>query len=60
MSDTPISSIESHFSDLLDPRTDRHRIRHKLTDMVVIAISAVICGADSWVTVESFGHAKFS
>jgi len=27
--------------------------------MVVIAISAVICGADSWVTVESFGHAKF-
>ncbi len=59
MSDTPITSIESHFSELPDPRTDTHRIRHKLTDMVVIAISAVICGADSWVTVESFGHAKF-
>ena len=27
-------------------------------DMVVIAISTVICGADSWVAVESFGHAK--
>lgn len=59
MPDNPIASIESHFSDLPDPRTDRHRIRHQLTDMVVIAISAVICGADSWVTVESFGHAKF-
>ena len=59
MPDNPIASIESHFSDLPDPRTDRHRIRHQLTDMVVIAISAVICGADNWVTVESFGHAKF-
>ena len=59
MSDTPIPSIASHFSDLPDPRTDLHRIRHQLMDMVVIAISAVICGADSWVTVESFGHAKF-
>ena len=59
MSDKPIASIASHFSDLPDPRTDRHRIRHQLTDMVVIAISAVIYGADSWVTFESFGHAKF-
>ena len=59
MRDTPIASIASHFSDLPDPRTDRHRIRHQLMDMVVIAICAVICGADSWVTVESFGHAKF-
>ena len=37
MSDPPIASIESHFSELPDPRTDTHRIRHKLTDMVVIA-----------------------
>ena len=59
MPDTPIASITSHFSELPDPRTDRSRIRHKLMDMVVIAISAVICGADSWVAVESFGHAKF-
>ena len=59
MSDKPITSIESHFSELPDPRTDTSRIRHKLMDMVVIAISAVICGADSWVAVESFGHAKF-
>ena len=59
MPDTPIVSIASHFSELPDPRTDTRRIRHQLMDMLVIAISAVICGADSWVAVESFGHAKF-
>ena len=58
MPDKPITSIEVHFSELPDPRTDTSRIRHKLLDMVVIAICAVICGADSWVAVESFGHAK--
>ena len=55
---TLMTSIESHFSELPDPRTDKSRIRHKLMDMLVIAISAVICGADNWVAVESFGHAK--
>lgn len=58
MPDKSIPSIEVHFSDLPDPRTDTSRIRHKLMDMLVIAICAVICGADSWVAVESFGHAK--
>ena len=58
MSEKPITSIASHFSQLPDPRRDESRIRHKLLDMVVIAICAVICGADSWVAVESFGHAK--
>lgn len=58
MSDKSITSIAVHFSDLPDPRTDKSRIRHKLMDMLVIAISAVICGADNWVAVESFGHAK--
>ena len=58
MSDNPTASITAHFSQLPDPRTDENRIRHQLLDMVVIAICAVICGADSWVAVESFGHAK--
>ena len=58
MPDKSITSIEVHFSDLPDPRTAKSRIGHKLMDMLVIAISAVICGADNWVAVESFGHAK--
>ena len=59
MINMPIASIQAHFSTLPDPRRDDSRTRHKLPDMIVIAICAVICGADSWVSVESFGHAKF-
>jgi hypothetical protein len=28
-------------------------------DMIIIAICAIICGADSWVAVESFGRTKY-
>lgn len=54
---TPATGISEHFSDLEDPRIDRTK-RHMLTDIVVIAICAVICGAETWVDVEIFGHAK--
>ena len=57
MEEQPIASIEQHFSGLEDPRVDRTKL-HKLLDIVVIAICAVICGADGWVEVEAFGHAK--
>ena len=54
------SSLIEHFSVLPDPRKLRNR-RHDLHDIIVIAILAVICGADSWVEVECFGvrHEKF-
>ena len=29
-------------------------------DMIVIALCVVICGADNWVAVTSFGHAKLA
>ena len=41
--------------------TDARRVqgrRHRLADIVVIAVCAAICGADSWVEVEMFGLAK--
>ncbi len=57
MSNTPIPSIEAHFATLSDPRVCRTQ-KHKLLDIIVIAICAVICGADGWVAVEAFGHAK--
>jgi predicted transposase YbfD/YdcC len=44
------------FEDLPDPR-GCNKI-HKLTDMLVIAIRAVICGADGWEDVALFGRAK--
>ncbi len=54
---TAIAGIEAFFGDLEDPRIDRTK-RHKLLDIIVIAISAVICGADTWVDVALFGEAK--
>lgn len=57
MAGNPIASIEHHFADLDDPRIDRSKL-HKLLDIVVIAICAIICGADDWVAVEMFGNAK--
>ncbi|MCY3711188.1 MAG: ISAs1 family transposase [Caldilineaceae bacterium] len=50
-------SLVEHFEDLEDPRVERTKI-HQLSDIIVIAICAVICGADNWVEIEEFGHAK--
>ena len=44
------------FHDLPDPR-GVNKI-HKLHDLVVIAVMAVICGADGWVQVALFGRSK--
>src|SRR5664279_1209616 len=57
MEDKIIPSIEQHFSDLTDPRIDRTKL-HKLIDILVIAICAVIAGADNWEDVEEFGKAR--
>ncbi len=50
-------SIARHFADLPDPRVDRTK-KHSLADILVIALCAVVAGADSWAEVEAFGAAK--
>lgn len=40
-----------------DPRIERCKL-HKIIDIVVIAICAVICGAESWKEMEEFGKSK--
>jgi predicted transposase YbfD/YdcC len=50
------ASLLRFFEDLADPRGKN--IIHKLHDILVIAICAVICGADGWVEVEEFGQSK--
>jgi len=57
MEETLAPSIPSFFSVLEDPRSD-HTRRHKLIDIMTIAICGVICGADNWVELEQFGKAK--
>lgn len=50
-------TLEAQFAELTDPRSD-HTKRHKFTDIIIIAILAVICGADGWTDVEIFGQSK--
>ena len=57
MSKKPIARLEEHFSKVNDPRKDRTK-EHKLIDIIVIAICAVICGAEGWVDIENFGNSK--
>ena len=49
--------IADYFAALDDPRIDRTK-RHKLLDIVSIAICGTICGADNWVDIELFGNCK--
>jgi predicted transposase YbfD/YdcC len=53
---TPAGAIADHFSDLQDPRSDNRS--HLLLDIIVIAICAAICDADTWTDVELFGQSK--
>jgi hypothetical protein len=56
---TPVSrSIAVHFQSLQDPRTLRQNTRHLFLDVLVIAICAVLCGANDWVAVAQFGQAQ--
>ena len=57
MDSTPAANLIDRFAKLNDPQDDRAK-RHNLMDVVVIAICAVLCGADSWVDVELFGKSK--
>ena len=53
------ASLAEHFADLEDPRAE-HLTDHKLLDIVMIAICAVICGAESWTDVELFGNERLA
>lgn len=45
-----------HFSLLPDPRAAN--VRHRLPDVMVIALCAMICGADGWGDLGAFAKAK--
>lgn len=53
----PVADLRKHFGHLTDPRIERTK-EHQLIDIIIIAICAIIAGADGWVAVEAFGHAK--
>jgi predicted transposase YbfD/YdcC len=50
-------SIQHLFADLEDPR-QAHKVRHRLDDIILLAIFAVISNAQSWTEIQAFGEAK--
>ncbi|GGA01365.1 hypothetical protein CYANOKiyG1_13160 [Okeania sp. KiyG1] len=54
----PKKSIYEYFNKLEYPRVDRTK-GHKLIEIMIITICAVICGADTWVDIEAYGESKY-
>src|SRR6266487_332445 len=57
MEERELRDLETIFAQVEDPRLERTK-QHRLRDIIIIAICAVICGADGWVGIEEFGKAK--
>jgi predicted transposase YbfD/YdcC len=57
MEKLPTVALLDHLADVPDPRIARHRW-HKLRDILVIAVCAVLCGAESYPAIEDFGHER--
>jgi predicted transposase YbfD/YdcC len=51
------SPFVEHFGTLPDPRVDRTKL-HPLLDILVIAVCAVIAGAEGWEDIAEFGRLK--
>jgi hypothetical protein len=47
----------SYFSELTDPRVERSK-EHLMEDIIFITIAAVICGAETWNNIETYGKSK--
>jgi len=56
-SQSPDLSIPKHFTKLKDPRR-RHRRLHLLPDIIVVALCAVVAGAQDWQEIETFGRER--
>ena len=54
---TQPESIAFHFSTLKDPRRE-HLREHSLIDILLIALCAMLCGAEGFVDFEQFGKAR--
>ena len=57
MSVSAFPTLVECLSDLPDPRVERTRL-HSLMNILVIAICAVLCGAEGWDDMTAFGVAK--
>jgi predicted transposase YbfD/YdcC len=56
MSSIKSARIDEHFAVLSDPR--RRKVTYPLVNVVTIALCAVICGADDFVSIADWGRTK--
>jgi predicted transposase YbfD/YdcC len=59
MSQSVGTALTAHFAHVPDPRLDRTK-DHQLLDILVIAICAILCGANDWVGVATFGTGRLA
>ena len=57
MEEESTNNLHSIFESLEDPRVERTK-RHQLLDIILIAILGVLCGAEGWVDIETFGNTR--
>lgn len=53
---TASPALLDHFDDLVDPRT--RQCPYTLDELLLTAVSAILSGADTWVSVALWGRAK--
>ena len=51
------TSLHKHFKWIPDPRTGNNK-KHNLTEVIILSVLAVLCGAESWYEMEDFGKEK--
>ena len=51
------NTLVTYFSAIPDPRCEGMCL-HKFVDIIIIAICAVLCGAQTWVAIAKYGRAK--
>jgi predicted transposase YbfD/YdcC len=53
----PHLTIKKYFGKLKDPRINRHK-RHRLLDIISIALCGVLCGCNDWQQIATFGRSR--
>jgi predicted transposase YbfD/YdcC len=52
-----MKELKEYLGQIRDPRINRRKL-HSLEDIVLLVLIAVICGCESWETIEEFGKNK--
>lgn len=51
------TTLHEYFESFPDHRISRNK-KHLLSDIIILSILAVLCGAESWDSIETFGRTK--